>query len=551
MEKKLTTSSGLKISIGEKIAKGGEGEVFAIDNVHDILFKSYYNGMRTLDRKQKLEYMCSNRPKDISTEKFRICWPQELVYEDGEFVGFTMQKAFHASISTYHLCQTTLPKKIGTYWEKTYDRSNIQGRINRLMLSTNIAAAIQRIHASGKYIIADIKPQNLLITVDGKVSLIDMDSVQIAESDRILFKAPVSTPEYTPPEAKKILSTGQPIPESWDSFSVGILIYEILCGIHPYTGTAKSPYENLATIAEKIENNLTHINVGKTIFSVLPPPHSYFDGFSPTLQDLFKSIFQNGQISNKRPSIKQIGDTLAKEVQYADTQKEKWEYQNAITKFTQSQQQIEKLNDKIGVLSNLLSDANDKLKSAKEQKGLYQVLFFLTLLMGITILSIVIINNNGTKKASIENYEELNKKLQNENNIYRVEISTLNTRLSSFEASNRGLQSTISDYKREIENMNSKIATLEEKNWQLGRENKSQIGSTGGSVGGGQKLYIKDEITFLWDSSNLKEAEYIYTCRRGQSVKIIRLVNKDDAYVEVDGHRGYMFQIKDRLVDLN
>lgn len=440
MKSKFTTDNGILLNIGDRIAKGGEGEVFEIINIPGMLFKSYYSGMRSNERMNKLKYMCSNKPLDISSEKFRICWPNEIVYENGEFAGFIMQKAFDLSITPYHLCQLTIPDKFSKYWKTTYDRSNIQGRINRLMLSANIAAAMHRIHTSGKYIIADFKPQNLLITVEGKVSLIDMDSVQVYDYNTILFKAPVSTPEYTPPEAKKILKSGKPITESWDSFSFGILIYEILCGIHPYTGTAHPPFDNHSTIAEKIENNLTYLAADKSIFKVLPPPHSNFDVFSPTLQNLIKSIFQNGQSSNNRPSIKLIGDALAKEVQYTLAQKEKLEVQNALGNYRQAVKQIENLKNIIEVLNSEISDKDNKLESNKEKINSWRMGFFFTLIIGVFIIFMIVLGQNQNLNSNNTNYQGLNDKLISEKNDLLAENAGLKSRISQITAENNRIK---------------------------------------------------------------------------------------------------------------
>lgn len=527
MKRKFVTDTGILLNIGERIAKGGEGEVFKITNIPDMLFKSYYSGMRSNERMNKLKYMCSNKPLDISSEKFRICWPNEIVFENGEFAGFIMQKAFDLSITPYHLCQLTIPEKFSNYWKTTYDRTNIQGRINRLMLSANIAAAIHRIHSSGKYIIADFKPQNLLITVDGKVSLIDLDSVQVSVNNTVLFKAPVSTPEYTPPEAKKTLKSGNPITESWDSFSFGILIYEILCGIHPYTGTAHSPFDNHSTIAEKIENNLTYLAADKSIFKVLPPPHSNFDAFSPTLQNVIKSIFQNGQSSNYRPSIKSIGDALAKEVQYTLSQKEKIEVQNALANYRQAEKQIEILKAKVETLNDKLKGKDAKLETKVEKIDSWRAGFFITLFIGVVFIIVLVINQNSnpspvvSSNSNTTNFQEMNNKLMNERNDLLVE--------------NAGLKSKISRLKSEIENLQSSNITLNAKNSNIDTYNTNNKATNQHSG-----VYIKGENANLWDAPYLTSKK-VYSCTKGEKVKIIKKIDNNIYYVEINGIRGYVF----------
>mgnify|MGYP000223826579 CR=1 FL=1 len=306
-----TTLSKKEISLGKKIAKGGEGEVYEILGNSDNCIKIYHKHLRSDEKEEKIKYMVANPPSDLQGINYKICWAKDVIYKEGEFVGFMMPKAFDDSLLPYHLCQPVIPKKLDKKWHNTFDRETFKGKTSRLKLSVNIVAAVNRIHNTKKYVIVDLKPQNLLVTALGKVSIIDMDSVQIVENKKILFKAPVSTPEYTPPEAVDIIKSKIPIEKDWDTFSLGVLVYEILCGIHPYVGSAKPPYDNLNTIQEKIKENLTHVTKGETIFLVLPPLHKMFNEYSKDLKNIFKRIFCPYKVGvTVRPSLEEFGETL-------------------------------------------------------------------------------------------------------------------------------------------------------------------------------------------------------------------------------------------------
>lgn len=69
----------------------------------------------------------------------------------------------------------------------------------------NISQAFYQIHQSGNYVALDIKPTNILATSTGKISIVDTDSFQIAEIDKILFPGAAATPEYCAPELKSNL----------------------------------------------------------------------------------------------------------------------------------------------------------------------------------------------------------------------------------------------------------------------------------------------------------------------------------------------------------
>ena len=96
-----------------------------------------------------------------------------------------MSKSFDNSLLPYNLCQPEIPKKLDSQWHSTYDRGSQRGIISRLKLCVNIIAAVNMIHIGNKYIIVDLKPQNLLITSSGKVSIICNTLFQRMELEKV------------------------------------------------------------------------------------------------------------------------------------------------------------------------------------------------------------------------------------------------------------------------------------------------------------------------------------------------------------------------------
>ncbi|MBL4693685.1 MAG: bifunctional protein-serine/threonine kinase/phosphatase [Magnetovibrio sp.] len=80
----------------------------------------------------------------------------------------------------------------------------------------------------------DLKPENILINRDGTVKIIDFGSVKIAGLEEII--SPVIDPsrlgtvDYTAPE----YLTGQPVSNRCDIYALGVIVYEMLTGKHPY-----------------------------------------------------------------------------------------------------------------------------------------------------------------------------------------------------------------------------------------------------------------------------------------------------------------------------
>ena len=457
------TLSGKEIILSKKIAKGGEGEVFEIagnginpaspwkyTSDTNNCVKIYYDHIRSKEKEEKIKYMVLNPPSDLQGITYKICWPEDVIYKDGEFVGFLMPKAFNDSLLPYHLCQPLIPKKLSSQWHATFDRKTFKGITSRLKLSVNIVAIVNRIHSTNKYIIVDLKPQNLLVTAFGKISIIDMDSVQIVQNEKILFKAPVSTPEYTPPEASDIIKSKIPITKDWDTFSLGVLVYEILCGIHPYVGSAKPPFDNLNTIQEKIKENLTHVTKGESAFSVLPPLQKIFYDYSDDLKNIFKRIFCPYKIGiTVRPSLDEFGETLFNAVALLEEDLKKEEQkrlkQEKIKKKLEEKEAIENYkklkNDFNLTLSKLAvhkSDNTSLRKQLEETKNKSKLLAPVLVILLLIFMGLFI----GEYSSNYSLLKEYNLLMDD----YNIEV--------------KNYKSEIEEYKSEIDNVKLKFSPI-------------------------------------------------------------------------------------------
>src|ERR1043165_6112665 len=96
----------------------------------------------------------------------------------------------------------------------------------------DMAQGLEHMHENG-YMHLDFKPENVLITRNGGVRLVDFDLAQpIPEKPKKASKKNPGTPAYMAPE--QLL--GQPISHRVDIFSFGVSAYELLINQKPFPG---------------------------------------------------------------------------------------------------------------------------------------------------------------------------------------------------------------------------------------------------------------------------------------------------------------------------
>lgn len=304
----------------QPLASGGEG------SIHEILSPPYLNGKcvklyfpqyRTDEKERKIAYMVSTPPASMNalhTSGFMVCWPEAVVYEGGDFVGFVMPLASAGSEQLYELCRMSVAPQLPQQWLK-YDRSLPDGVRSRLKLCVNIASATHAIHSLGRYVLVDFKPENILVTHGGSVSLIDLDSIQIADQGQMLFPAQVLTQEYAQAESHNISKGTTIIDEAWDRFSLAVIFYELLFGIHPYTASYKAPYDNITTAADSIYNGLFVFGLGQYYLHTKAFIHDNYLSLPQNIQGLFLRAFNVGTSTiSQRPTAHEWGQTIYREI---------------------------------------------------------------------------------------------------------------------------------------------------------------------------------------------------------------------------------------------
>lgn len=292
---------------------GGEGTVYKVGPVQGLTgnfcAKIYHKEFlsKHSEHYAKLAYMVQHRPSVLSdsSEMIQICYPALLLFDasrNGKFIGFMMYLALDNSTSLEKITKvvsrqyiekkkqmgklSSLEMEIYNKFPRCQRPSEINILTNRYIIVHNIASLISYFHQSGHYVIGDIKPENILMTVKGGISLVDVDSSQIVENGKLLYRNEVSTPDYCPPEFLSYPRITKSV--TYDLFSIAVLFYEILIGVHPYCCSVPGKQYDIPMLIK-----YGYFAKGSNKNRVkCTPHHSLFDYLPKSLQELFIRAFE-------------------------------------------------------------------------------------------------------------------------------------------------------------------------------------------------------------------------------------------------------------------
>lgn len=146
----LFSAQGKRIVLGQYIAEGGEGSVFAVHLPSEatLIAKLYHPAQRMRWREQKLRLMCSRPIRSPC-----VAWPREILYDElRRFVGVLMPRAHGVP-----------PGAFAFHGELLMNQFPSWTRYDLIRLCLNLSASVHALHRCG-VILGDLHSGNVMVS---------------------------------------------------------------------------------------------------------------------------------------------------------------------------------------------------------------------------------------------------------------------------------------------------------------------------------------------------------------------------------------------------
>jgi non-specific serine/threonine protein kinase/serine/threonine-protein kinase len=125
--------------------------------------------------------------------------------------------------------------------------------VRRLQLFREVCRAVAHAHRN-LVVHRDLKPGNILVTADGAVKLLDFGIAKLlpgAETDGTLPLTVAGRLLLTPLFASPEQVRGEPVTTATDVYALGLLLFRLLVGAHPYRFATESPVEVVRVVCDQ------------------------------------------------------------------------------------------------------------------------------------------------------------------------------------------------------------------------------------------------------------------------------------------------------------
>lgn len=250
--------------IERAIGQGGEGAVYRIEGEANYVLKVFKENRRSETRHRKLLEMVNTKISSSALQQ--ITWPIDVVYQNGNFVGYVMpaikgNEDLNVMYSDKYIC--TLSEKI--------------------TIAKNLCAAINAVHEAGQ-ICGDLNPKNIQVDPTAAyITLVDTDSYHITATDGSgrVYRCEVGMPEYLPGEIQQKIKKGNnlsnaPLPTFTvysDRFALAVHIFALLMnGCHPFACAVEN------------KENIPHLSGSQPSVTAPLPIENICAGFFPFVE---------------------------------------------------------------------------------------------------------------------------------------------------------------------------------------------------------------------------------------------------------------------------
>jgi serine/threonine protein kinase len=295
VENIVCLKSGSKISLKKVLGQGGSAIIYLTSKdgyIAKIYHKSFINEntesrLKIMVREFKTNHITTSMSWEGGYTQQIFTWPEELLYyPNGLFAGFLRKDVG----GNDHVIESTWIVKNHYYGKENWKGfSKIK---NKFILAQRLAVVFSHFYKSGNYQNGDIKPQNIMIDINGYPIIIDMDNLSVRKSNRWLVpKGKMYTENYRAPDwSSKNVSA--------DYFTIAIVFYELLFGLHPYDGTTQ---KNGETRQEAIDRGLYVHGPNKNLYTSIADEHKAVLLLPKDLQMLFYKAFSGSTELRPKP----------------------------------------------------------------------------------------------------------------------------------------------------------------------------------------------------------------------------------------------------------